>query len=504
MAQIGGDGHQLHLPALDAAHFQHVVDQRQQVAAGGFDLVQIIPAAGGQVLFPFCQGHIAHDGIHRGADIVAHIGKEGGLFLAALLRQGLVLHRRLMLLLHRGIDAEHDEQRHHEQHELDEGIPDDPPRQLVEAVGHHAAVALHLGFHFGLVFLLQDLGIVLPRLLHDRLGGLLRGAHDPDHGSEEDQQQQDDPDDGALSHAPGAVPPEDQVKDHEAQHGPQQEHQIGFHGEGGNGPDIGDQEIEQEENGESDAQDGGNQDASVLLGQGLPEGDGGGIGIGDGHADGVDVDDPADGRAPQEGDGQGDQNQEQDRVFRRALLVEGRHGRGKHIFPGHGIDHAAGGGHVPHQAGDDAGGGRHAQDGDAGVPHGVGCRVEGGQPLNAAELSQTAEVVHPIGEAFRLGRGCDQRKADVGDGGGEQGDDHDAEGLFDGETEFLRGMGHGFKAREGPGRQKHDEQNPRAGLVLRREQGLQGDGAAGAWLEENYQGDDGDAHDEIQGQQDLG
>ena len=64
------------LAALDLGHIQHVVDEAQQVLAGQGDLLQ----AGGHLL-PVVQvgggdGRHAHDGVHGGADVVAHVGEE--------------------------------------------------------------------------------------------------------------------------------------------------------------------------------------------------------------------------------------------------------------------------------------------------------------------------------------------------------------------------------------------------------------------------------------------
>ena len=66
----------LHLAAFDAAHVQHVVDEGQQVLTGNGDFLEII-----QYLFLVinmrCRQRCKPDnGIHRGADVVAHIEQE--------------------------------------------------------------------------------------------------------------------------------------------------------------------------------------------------------------------------------------------------------------------------------------------------------------------------------------------------------------------------------------------------------------------------------------------
>lgn len=105
----------LHLAALDAAHIQHIVDEGEQVLAGDRDLFQVV-----QHLFLIInmgrrQRGEADDGVHRGADVVAHVEQElplgtvcrclvpdGKLQLAVLLLQlGVVFLLLLPLLLFR-------------------------------------------------------------------------------------------------------------------------------------------------------------------------------------------------------------------------------------------------------------------------------------------------------------------------------------------------------------------------------------------------------------------
>ena len=76
---------QMDFTALDAAHIQHIVDDGQQVIAGGEYLIQIIAQ-----LFPvahvgLCQGGKADHRIHGCADIVGHIGQERALGSARVL-----------------------------------------------------------------------------------------------------------------------------------------------------------------------------------------------------------------------------------------------------------------------------------------------------------------------------------------------------------------------------------------------------------------------------------
>ncbi len=78
---------QLHAAAFNAAHVQDVVDQAQQMGAGGVDLCKIVLDLLGVVDVGLGQGGEAHDGVHGGADIVGHAVEEHGLGLVRLLRR---------------------------------------------------------------------------------------------------------------------------------------------------------------------------------------------------------------------------------------------------------------------------------------------------------------------------------------------------------------------------------------------------------------------------------
>ena len=80
--------------ALDAAHIQHIIDEGKQVLAGGRDLFQVVQHLFLIVDMGRSQRGEANDGVHRGADIVAHIEQE--LPLGTVCRP-LVLERDLQL-----------------------------------------------------------------------------------------------------------------------------------------------------------------------------------------------------------------------------------------------------------------------------------------------------------------------------------------------------------------------------------------------------------------------
>ena len=67
------------LAALDAAHVEHVVDERQEVAARHRDLLEVVDDLVFVVDVRLGERGVAHDGVHRRADVVAHAVEEGGL-----------------------------------------------------------------------------------------------------------------------------------------------------------------------------------------------------------------------------------------------------------------------------------------------------------------------------------------------------------------------------------------------------------------------------------------
>ena len=66
----------LHLAALNAAHIQHIVDEGEQVLAGSGDLFQVVQ----HLLLILNMGRRqrgeADNGVHRGADVVAHVEQK--------------------------------------------------------------------------------------------------------------------------------------------------------------------------------------------------------------------------------------------------------------------------------------------------------------------------------------------------------------------------------------------------------------------------------------------
>ena len=106
----------LDLAVLDAAHVQHVVDEGKEMLAGGGDLLQVVQHLLTVVDVGRGQRREADDGVHRRADVVAHVEEElplgavcrplmlqGNLQSAVLFLQlGLILRLLLLVLpLHR-------------------------------------------------------------------------------------------------------------------------------------------------------------------------------------------------------------------------------------------------------------------------------------------------------------------------------------------------------------------------------------------------------------------
>ena len=80
---------------LDFAHVEHIVDKAQQMLTGALHLADVLLELFGVVLFVRHQARDAHDGIHRGADVMRHIGKELALGAACVLRSLFGAFRRL-------------------------------------------------------------------------------------------------------------------------------------------------------------------------------------------------------------------------------------------------------------------------------------------------------------------------------------------------------------------------------------------------------------------------
>ena len=73
------------LAGLYLADVQDIVNQAQQMLAGGGDFLGVLHHTLRIVHVPGQQGGKAHDGVHGGADVMAHVGEEGALCPVGLL-----------------------------------------------------------------------------------------------------------------------------------------------------------------------------------------------------------------------------------------------------------------------------------------------------------------------------------------------------------------------------------------------------------------------------------
>ena len=102
ISEIAGCQAELHFSAFDLGDIKNIVDQREQKMAGGTDLIQrvrydlrLIPMAFGDV-------RITHDGVHRGADIMGHVGKKIVFRAGSCIRH---MFPEFLLALHLGVDV---------------------------------------------------------------------------------------------------------------------------------------------------------------------------------------------------------------------------------------------------------------------------------------------------------------------------------------------------------------------------------------------------------------
>ena len=86
LRDVHGLGVEVDLAAFDAAHLEHVVDEGQQVLAGAVDLAQVAAYFVHRQAVALCDGGVADDGVHGGADVMGHVGQEGRFGPARLLR----------------------------------------------------------------------------------------------------------------------------------------------------------------------------------------------------------------------------------------------------------------------------------------------------------------------------------------------------------------------------------------------------------------------------------
>ena len=88
--QVERGGVQGRASRLDLGHLQDVVDQGQEVLAAAVDGPEVLALSGGEVPVAEHQLREPEDGVHRGADLVRHVGQEDALGAVGLLQRLLV------------------------------------------------------------------------------------------------------------------------------------------------------------------------------------------------------------------------------------------------------------------------------------------------------------------------------------------------------------------------------------------------------------------------------
>ncbi len=76
---------QLHLASLDLGQIEDVIDQAQEVLAGGADHLDALPAALGELLHALEDLGITEDAVEGRSELVAHAGEEIALGLAGFI-----------------------------------------------------------------------------------------------------------------------------------------------------------------------------------------------------------------------------------------------------------------------------------------------------------------------------------------------------------------------------------------------------------------------------------
>ena len=111
--QAAGIFVQMHFSAFNPAHVQYVVDKAQQMVPGRHDFFQVPFHLLPVIKMGDGKGRKAHNGIHGGADVMGHIGKENAFRLVGpvslhqgIFQQVLFLHLPARFLVH-AAEAQH-------------------------------------------------------------------------------------------------------------------------------------------------------------------------------------------------------------------------------------------------------------------------------------------------------------------------------------------------------------------------------------------------------------
>ena len=469
---------QRHSAGLDAAHIQDIVDEAQQMLGAGADFLKLLPGTGREVRI--LQGNVvqADDGVHGGADLVAHVGQKAGLGAAGFLGEDLFALDLLFAAVDDRGDVEQRDHRDHHKGDLDEAVLGEGIIEPVNLFIDHLLRAVVHVVGMGNAVFLEKFHIVLV----DVVDGLRRcgvgGLAHPDEGAEQRQRQHDDPHDGGTAHVLRLIPQQQEAEGDQAQHAPQREDKIGLMRQRGDGQQVRHQIIQQQDQREGHAdQTGDFHDPVVHLPRGFQRG-GGDIGVGDRRADRCHVHDPADCRAAEKRDEDGDPHDEKDGVFRNTALVEPAERGGHHALQRHGVDQAAGGNGIAHNAGDDSAQNGKDQNRRPDRPQRARHGIEDRRALKTVQTVLRRNVLRPVVKACRENGGRDDGQRHIGECAGDKRQAHDGQRPFHRETEFPGGVGDGLKAHKGPGAHRDDGKHAYPGLPAGGEGGRVGGKAA--------------------------
>ena len=459
---------QFHLTVLDAAHFQNVVDEIQKVLVGGLDLIEVVLCQRTQPLFLSEKSSVADDGIHGSAYVMAHVEEEGGLGFVALLCRSLLHLKALFPPHHEIVDVEHDEEGDEDEGHLQDVMPRKGTAYNIQL--HSQVIIRILLFRQIEECLVVDhlSRIVVAEVLQNDFRRVMGRLAEPEHGGEENQEEEGNPADGGLSEAPLRIPLENVAEEYEAQDTPYDKDQVGLRGKSLHRPEAWKHEVEEKEKGDTAAEKAGHLHGAVALVPCPLEGDEGSIGIGDGGADGIDIHNPADCRSSEEGNGQGDQHEKEDDVLRGSLVAEFPKPFRKHVVSCHGVEKAAGADGIAHEAGDDSGDDGDAEDEQTGCAHEKISGMKGGKCGQSGQIAQILQIGGPCPIDLRSCQCGEGGKQDIGQGACDDSSQHDGKALFRRKGEFLRRVRYGLEACKGPWRQHHNAENGKCGIFFRR------------------------------------
>ena len=87
----------MHFAAFDTAHIQYIINQAEQMIAGGHNLFEVFLHQLFLVDVSNRKRRKAHNGVHRRADIVGHVGKEHAFRLAGAVCLGKRILQKVFL-----------------------------------------------------------------------------------------------------------------------------------------------------------------------------------------------------------------------------------------------------------------------------------------------------------------------------------------------------------------------------------------------------------------------